>query len=226
MKKIAVLTGAGISKESGIATFRDDDGLWRNFRFQDMATPEAWHRDPALVTEFYNMRRKNVIESEPNPGHLSLVDLEQQYQVDIITQNVDDLHERAGSSHILHLHGEIRKVRSSLDENLIYEVDGSEVKMGDCCELGSQLRPHIVWFGEPVPMIIEAGRIARQADIFIVIGTSLMVYPAAGLLYEVDPAIPKYLIDPEAIPTYGVENLEIIRATASVGVPQLVKRLL
>lgn len=226
MKKIVVLTGAGISKESGISTFRDEDGLWRNYRFQDMASPDAWERDPALVQEFYNMRRRNVIEADPNPGHLALVDLEKKYDVQIITQNVDDLHERAGSGNILHLHGEIRKSRSTVDESLVYDIEGWELNIGDLCEKGSQLRPHIVWFGEPVYAITEASHIARQADMFIVIGTSLVVYPAAGLLYEVDPDIPKYLVDPEAYPTYAVENLEIIRDTAAKGVPPLVKRLL
>lgn len=226
MKKLVVLTGAGISKESGISTFRDFDGLWRNYRYEELASPEAWYRDPQLVLDFYNMRRKIVVEAEPNPGHLALVELEKKYDVTIITQNVDDLHERAGSRHIVHLHGEIRKSRSTLAEDMVYDIDGSELCLGDHCEKGSQLRPHIVWFGEPVPMIMEASRIAREADIFIVIGTSLMVYPAAGLLYEIDSMVPKYLVDPKASPAYGVDQLEIIRDTASAGVPVLVHRLL
>lgn len=226
MKKIVVLTGAGISKESGISTFRDAGGLWRNYRFEDMASPNAWQRNPSLVQEFYNMRRKDVMEAEPNAGHLALVELEEAFDVTIITQNVDDLHERAGSSRIIHLHGEICKARSTLNDALVYPIEGWELKMGDLCALGSQLRPHIVWFGEAVPMISEASQIASRADIFIVIGTSLMVYPAAGLLYEIADSVPKYLVDPEASPAYGVKNLEIIRNTAAQGLPELVEMLI
>ena len=223
---IIVLTGAGMSAESGISTFRDSNGLWENHRVEDVASPIAWERNPKLVMNFYNLRRKNVMEAEPNAGHLALVKLEEKYDVRIITQNVDDLHERAGSSNVLHLHGEIRKARSTVDENLIYPVDGWELCFGDLCEKGSQLRPHIVWFGEAVPMMTIATRMARQADILIVIGTSLMVYPAAGLLYDVPDKVPKFLIDPKASPAYGVENLTIIRETAGSGVPALVERLM
>ena len=175
MKKIVVLTGAGISAESGIRTFRDSDGLWEEHRVEDVATYEAWQRDQALVLNFYNQRRKQLYEVKPNAGHLALVELEKKYDVRIITQNVDDLHEQAGSTKVLHLHGELKKVRSTVDESLVYDLEGWELKKGDLCEKGSQLRPHIVWFGEAVPMIEPAMELSAEADIFIVIGTSLNV---------------------------------------------------
>ena len=225
MKTIVILTGAGISAESGISTFRDNNGLWKQYRFEEVASPDAWARDPEMVMDFYNMRRKQLLAVEPNPAHNALAGLEKKFRVKIITQNVDDLHERAGSSDILHLHGELRKARSTVDENLVYEIKGWELKLGDLCEKGSQLRPHIVWFGEPVPNIMIATGIIRRADIIMLIGTSLKVYPAAGLLQYAPTAAPKFLIDPEASPEYHVRNLHIIRKKASIGVPELVKEL-
>ena len=225
MKKIVVLTGAGISAESGIRTFRDSDGLWEEHRIEDVATFEAWQRNPALVLDFYNQRRKQLYEVKPNAGHIALVELENKFDVRIVTQNVDDLHEQAGSRNVLHLHGELKKVRSTIDDDLIYELKGWELKKGDLCEKGSQLRPHIVWFGEAVPMIEKAMELSAQADIFIVIGTSLNVYPAAGLVYYIKPGTPVYLIDPRAEMLSGVKNLTVIREPASTGVPALVKKL-
>ena len=226
MKKIIVLTGAGMSAESGIRTFRDSNGLWEEHRVEDVATYEAWLRNQQLVLDFYNQRRKQLYEVTPNAGHTALVELEKKFEVQIITQNVDDLHERAGSAHVLHLHGELKKVRSTVDENLVYELPGWELKKGDLCEKGSQLRPHIVWFGEAVPMIEPAMELTAKADIFIVIGTSLNVYPAAGLVYYVKDQTPVYLIDPHAEMLQGVGNLTVIRETAGTGVPKLVKMLL
>ncbi len=226
MKKLVVLTGAGISAESGIKTFRDDDGMWKQYRFEELASPQAWERDPELVLEFYNMRRKQLLEAEPNAAHYALVKLEKKYDVQIITQNVDDLHERAGSKSILHLHGEIRKSRSTVDENLVYDIDGPELKIGDLCEKNSQLRPHVVWFGESVDNIMPAAGIAETADIFLVIGTSLLVYPAAGLINYVPEKSKKYLVDPKATPMGVVSNLDIIRKKAAEGVPELVDQLM
>jgi NAD-dependent deacetylase len=226
MKKIVVLTGAGMSAESGIRTFRDSNGLWEEHRVEDVATYEAWIRNQQLVLDFYNQRRKQLYEVTPNAGHLALVELEQKFEVQIITQNVDDLHERAGSAHVLHLHGELKKARSTVDENLVYELPGWELRKGDLCEKGSQLRPHIVWFGEAVPMIEPAMELTAKADIFIVIGTSLNVYPAAGLVYYVKDQTPVYLIDPHAEMLQGVSNLTVFRETAGTGVPKLVKTLL
>lgn len=226
MKKIVVLTGAGMSAESGIRTFRDSNGLWEEHRVEDVATYDAWLRNQQLVLDFYNQRRKQLYEVTPNAGHLALVELEKKFEVQIITQNVDDLHERAGSAHVLHLHGELKKARSTVDETLIYELPGWELKKGDLCEKGSQLRPHIVWFGEAVPMIEPAMELAAKADIFIVIGTSLNVYPAAGLVYYVKDQTPVYLIDPHAEMLQGVNNLTVFRETAGTGVPKLVKMLL
>lgn len=196
MKKLVVLSGAGISKESGIPTFRDNDGLWKTYRFEDVASPLAWQRAPELVLDFYNFRRKAVIEAQPNEAHLTLKRLEEKFEVQIITQNVDDLHERAGSKSILHLHGEIRKARSTVDEQIVVNIQGAELNTGDLCPKGSQLRPHIVWFGEAVPAIQEAINIVRGADIFLVIGTGLQVYPAAGLIDYVPQKAQKFLIDP------------------------------
>ena len=226
MKKIVVLTGAGISAESGLRTFRDSNGLWEEHRVEDVATFNAWQRNQALVLEFYNQRRKQLFEVKPNAGHLALAELEKKYHVQIITQNVDDLHEQAGSTKVLHLHGELKKVRSTMDENLVYTLDGWELKKGDLCEKGSQLRPHIVWFGEAVPMIEPAMELSSEADIFIVIGTSLNVYPAASLVYYVNKSTPVYLIDPHAEMLSGVNNLTVIRETAGSGVPKLVKQLM
>ena len=226
MKKIVVLTGAGISQESGIKTFRDSDGLWEEYRIEDVATFEAWEKNPKLVLEFYNQRRKQLMDVKPNAAHLALVELEKKYKVEIITQNVDDLHERAGSKKVLHLHGELKKSRSTIDDSLIYDIKGWELKWGDLCSKGSQLRPHIVWFGEAVPMISLASEISSQADIFIIVGTSLNVYPAAGLVDFVKPLVPKYLIDPKDCKTANIKNLTFIKETAGIGVPFLVEKLL
>jgi NAD-dependent deacetylase len=226
MKKIVVLTGAGVSAESGLKTFRDHDGLWHNYRVEDVATLEAWERDMDLVNTFYNERRKNLFEAQPNAAHIALARLEEKYEVQVITQNIDDLHERGGSTKVLHLHGELKKVRSSVDESLVYELKGWELKRGELCEKGSQLRPHIVWFGEPVPLITEAARLVEQADIVIIIGTSLKVYPAAGLIHYAFAGAPKYYIDPRATAMPFIPMLEIIQKTAGEGVPELVDRLL
>ena len=201
MKNLVVLTGAGISAESGISTFRDSGGLWEQYRIEDVATPEGWARDPKLVTDFYNQRRKQLLEVEPNYGHIALVELEKYFNVYVVTQNVDNLHERAGSKNIVHLHGELTKVRSERFDHLIYELtpDRYEVKIGDKCEKGFQLRPHIVWFGEAVPMLEEAVRLAQKADIFVVVGTSLNVYPAASLVHYVQPEVPVYVVDPNSV---------------------------
>jgi NAD-dependent deacetylase len=225
MKRLVVLTGAGMSQESGIRTFRDADGLWENHRIEDVATWEAWERDPELVIDFYNQRRKQLYEVEPNDAHYALAKMEGNYEVQIITQNVDDLHERAGSTRVLHLHGELKKVRSTIDPNIVFTLHGWELKMGDQCEKGSQLRPHIVWFGEPVPNIVAAASMVQMADILLVIGTSLKVYPAAGLIQYVPGQVPKYLIDPVAEPNYYVDNLTIIKDKAVKGVQKFVELL-
>jgi NAD-dependent deacetylase len=226
MNTIVVLSGAGMSAESGVQTFRDNNGLWHNHRIDEVATPEAWEANPELVLEFYNQRRKQLYEVEPNEGHKALVRLEQKFDVRIVTQNVDDLHERAGSSHVLHLHGELKKVRSTDDPNLVYTLDGWELKLGDLCENGSQLRPHIVWFGEAVPLIGDAAELVSNADILLVIGTSLVVYPAAGLVSYAPRSIPKYYIDPKAYEISGISNLHIVAKKAGEGVPDVVQELL
>ncbi len=226
MKRIVILTGAGMSAESGISTFRDSNGLWQNHRIEEVASPEAWALHPERVLEFYNQRRKQLFEVKPNTGHFALVRLEKKYNVQIVTQNVDDLHERAGSSHVLHLHGELKKARSTIDPKLIYELNHWELKLGDKCEKGSQLRPHIVWFGEAVPMIEKAAEIAKSADIFMVVGTSMVVYPAAGLIHYVERKTPKYYVDPKAFTVHGITNLEVIREKAGKALPHLVDRLL
>ncbi len=225
-QKLVVFTGAGISAESGIKTFRDSGGLWEEFDINEVATPQAWEKNQALVLDFYNKRRKQVLEANPNKAHFALVELEQKYDVQIITQNIDDLHERAGSKNVLHLHGEITKSRSSIDEKLIYKIKGEEIKLGDKCEKGSQLRPHIVWFGEMVPMMDVANLIAEKADIFMVVGTSMAVYPAAGLIDYSPQDIPKYLIDPSDVKVIGISNLKIIKEKASIGLPKLASELL
>ena len=226
MKNVVVFTGAGVSAESGVKTFRDSDGLWRQYRFEDVASPTAWQNDPELVLEFYNIRRKQLLEVSPNAAHFALVKLEEKFDVQIITQNVDDLHERAGSKNVFHLHGEIRKSRSTIDPELIYNIEGWELKLGDRCEKGSQLRPHVVWFGEQVDNFSAASEIATQADIFIVIGTSLVVYPAASLIDYVPDLSPKYLIDPKANMPWAIQNMTVIQEKAGKGVPELVEKLL
>lgn len=225
MKKIVVLTGAGISAESGLKTFRDSDGLWEGYNIEEVATPEAWERNPELVQDFYNMRRKSVLEASPNAAHIALAKLEKKYDVTVITQNIDDLHERGGSSEVIHLHGVITRSQSSKNAKLTYPMEGWELKMGELCELGSQLRAHVVWFGESVPMIEEASSICMKADIFILIGSSLAVYPAAGLVNFVPRRVPKYIIDPK-IPYMPSDNFIRIEEKATVGVAGLVNRLL
>lgn len=228
MQKVVVLTGAGISAESGIKTFRDADGLWENYRIEDVATPEAWEKDPNLVLRFYNERLQQLIKASPNEGHKHLLRLEACYEVQIITQNVDDLHERAGSSQVLHLHGELRKKQSQVNPDYIVNIDPTEneIKNGDLCPWGKQMRPHIVWFGEAVPMIEKAVEMVEQADILLIIGTSMEVYPAAGLLYAAKTNIPVYYIDPKANDTHTKgRNIIRIAEKAGIGVPQLVKEL-
>ena len=217
-KKIVVFTGAGISAESGLKTFRGADGLWEGHRVEDVATPEAWERDPVLVQEFYNIRRKTCIDAQPNAAHRYLAELEKSHDVHIITQNIDDLHERAGSTKVLHLHGQIRKAQSSYDPKLIFDIEGDRIEVGETCPLGSQLRPHVVWFGEAVPNMLPAMEITSRADVFIVIGTSLQVYPAANLLYEVKSDCTLILVDPNAS-EYRVPNGTIaidLKATESI----------
>lgn len=224
MKKLVILSGAGISQESGIRTFRDMGGLWEEYDVMEVATPEAWQRNPELVMRFYNDRRKQLYECEPNAGHCGLVDLEKDFEVQIITQNVDDLHERAGSKHILHLHGELKKSRSSVDESLVYDIDGWELKFGQKCAKGSQLRPHIVWFGEAVPAMDEAIPMVESADILVVVGTSLNVYPAAGLVNYAKRGTPIFVIDPERPPMY-IRNVTYIQEKAGKGVEILKEKL-
>lgn len=224
-KKLVVLTGAGISAESGLATFRDSGGLWEGHQVEDVATPEAWRRDPAQVLEFYNQRRKKALEVKPNPGHEILKELETQFDVTIITQNVDDLHERAGSTNVLHLHGSLFESRSTLDESIIYKIKGWELKLGEKCERGSQLRPNIVWFGEMVPMIEVASRAAADADIFLVVGTSLVVYPAAGLIHYVSREVPKFVVDPNPPDAGSIPYTTMIAEKASVGMKMVKLKL-
>jgi len=226
MQKIVILSGAGISAESGLKTFRDQNGLWNNYRIEEVASPEAWSKNPQLVLDFYNQRRKQLFEVKPNAAHYSLAKLEEKYDVVVITQNVDDLHERAGSKNVLHLHGELKKVRSTIDENLVYELDGWELKLGDKCAKGSQLRPHIVWFGEAVPNIMKATKLAEMADVFMVIGTSLMVYPAAALINYVPDDSLKYMIDPNASDNMHLKNMTVYRNKAVEGVTHIVDQLL
>ena len=225
MKKLVVLSGAGISAESGLRTFRDSDGLWEGYNIEDVATPRAWKKDPRLVLEFYNYRRKNVLDAQPNAAHVGLAGLEKDFDVTIITQNIDDLHERAGSTNVLHLHGEIFKMRSERDHQLVYEIKG-DIKIGDKAEDGHQLRPHIVWFEEPVPMIEEAIPVVRNADLFVVVGTSLVVYPAAGLVNYASRNIPKYIIDKRIPYTSELTNITTIEKPATEGVKDLISLLL
>lgn len=226
MKKIIVLTGAGMSAESGIATFRDSGGLWAQHRVEDVATPEGFKKNPQLVLDFYNKRRRESLSAKPNGGHLGLAEMEKEYNVWIITQNVDNLHEKAGSSSVIHLHGELMKARSSINSNKIYDLNPNEpdIHLGDLCDDGSPLRPHIVWFGEAVPMMERAEAIVRQADALVVVGTSLNVYPAAGLINYVNAGTPVYIIDPNEV-TVSREGIKFIRKGASEGVVEL-RRLL
>lgn len=226
LKKLVVLTGAGISAESGLKTFRDSDGLWEGHDVMEVATPQAWNRNRALVLEFYNQRRKQAQEVEPNAGHIALAELEQHFKVSIITQNVDSLHELAGSTNVLHLHGQLSQVRSTVDPNLIYELDGWELKEGDKCDKGSQLRPNIVWFGEAVPMMEPAMEMVHNADMFIVAGTSLVVYPAASLLDFVSSEVPKFIVDPKIPAISRQENMYFYEENASTGLLKVKEHLL
>jgi NAD-dependent deacetylase len=223
-KKLVVLTGAGISAESGLKTFRDSDGLWEGYNIEDVATPRAWRKNPQLVLDFYNVRRKNVADAKPNAAHMGLAELEKDFDVHIITQNIDDLHERAGSTKVLHLHGEIFKMRSEKSHELVKEIRG-EIMLGDCAEDGCQYRPNIVWFEEPVPLIEEAIPIVHNADIFAVVGTSLVVYPAAGLVNYAKWEIPKYIIDKRIPYTSSVYNVTTIEKPATEGVAELLRIL-
>lgn len=231
MKKLVVLTGAGMSAESGISTFRDSGGLWDRYPVEQVATPEGYAANPKLVIDFYNQRRRELLAAKPNRGHELLAEMENYFDVRIVTQNVDNLHERAGSHHVIHLHGELMKVTSSRNPNdprYIRELSAGncEVKMGDQAADGSQLRPFIVWFGEPVPMIETAIEIVEQADIFVIIGTSLNVYPAAGLLNYVPEYVPVYLIDPKEVTIASGRKVHVIQKGASAGMEELKKLLL
>jgi NAD-dependent deacetylase len=224
-KKLVVLTGAGISAESGLKTFRDSDGLWEGYNVEDVATPRAWKKDPKLVLEFYNYRRRNVLDAKPNAAHIGLAELEKDFDVHIVTQNIDDLHERAGSTKVLHLHGEIFKMRSERNNEKIYEIRG-DINYGDTAEDGAQLRPHIVWFEEPVPLIEEAAYITRSADILAIIGTSLVVYPAAGLVNYASHQVPTFIVDKRIPYTTSVYNLTAIEKPATEGIHELRTALL
>lgn len=217
MKKLVVLTGAGISAESGLATFRDSGGLWEGHRVEDVATPEAWRRNPELVLQFYNERRRKAREAMPNTGHIILAELERDFDVSVITQNVDDLHERGGSSKVIHLHGNLFESRSTLDETLVYPIKGWELNPGDRCARGSQLRPNIVWFGEQVPMMELAAIEVSSCDLFLVVGTSLVVYPAAGLMDVVPPGVPKFIVDPRIPAVQANPEIHFIAEKAGTG---------
>ncbi len=225
MKKIVVLTGAGISAESGIKTFRDSNGLWEGHDVMEVASPQGWYKNKELVLDFYNQRRKQLLQVKPNKAHKLLVQLEKQYHIEIITQNVDDLHEKAGSTNVLHLHGELLKVRSISNENLVYTWI-KDLKIGDYCKNGSQLRPHIVWFGEAVPMLDKAIEITKKANILVIIGTSMQVYPAASLIHYIPVNTPIYFIDPKPnINNNSYDNLTVFSEKASIGVEKLISVL-
>lgn len=225
-KKIVILTGAGVSAESGIKTFRDADGLWEGHDVMEVASPQGWRKNRELVLNFYNERRQQLFEVKPNAAHEALVELEKKYEVCVITQNVDDLHERAGSKRVVHLHGELRKARSTVDDSLIYDWE-KDINIGDKCEKGAQLRPHIVWFGEAVPMLEQAAMITSIADILIIIGTSMQVYPAASLIHYVEKHVPIYFIDPRpSISENDFNNLKIYAENATKGVRKLVDELM
>ena len=225
MKKLVVLTGAGMSAESGLRTFREMGGLWEEYDVYEVASPGGWQRNRSLVLRFYNERRKQLLETKPNKGHLDLVELEKHFEVQIVTQNVVDLHERAGSSQILHLHGELRKSRSTMDPTLVYDIEGWKLDEGDLCEKGSQLRPHVVWFGESVPAIEEAAGVVSAADIFVIIGTSMNVYPAAGLINYVPQTASIYVIDPNEVSIVGHSRIQVIQKGASEGVGLLMEEI-
>jgi NAD-dependent deacetylase len=225
MKKLVILSGAGVSAESGIKTFRDMGGLWRKYDIMEVASPEAWEKNPTLVHQFYNERRKQLFQCEPNKAHYLIAELEKYYHVEIVSQNVDDLHERAGSSKVLHLHGELKKARSTVDPELVYDLDHWELGVKDCCEKGSPLRPHIVWFGENVPAISKAVSLVSRADIFVIIGTSLQVYPAASLIHYIPDQTPIYVIDPNQPALQSNKKITFIKENASVGMQKLVELL-
>jgi len=226
MKNIVILTGAGISAESGIQTFRDAGGLWEGYDVMEVASPQGFKKNPELVLDFYNQRRQQLLNVQPNTAHIDLVKLEKQYNVSIITQNVDDLHERAGSTNVLHLHGELLKSRSTFNKKLIYDCT-ADIILGDKCEKGSQLRPHIVWFGEQVPMLEKAIEITATAAVLIIIGTSMQVYPAASLINHIMHNVPVYFVDPKPTVTQNdFTNLTIIKEVASVGVQKLINDFL
>ncbi len=224
-KKLVVLTGAGVSAESGLRTFRDADGLWEGHDVMEVASPEGWRANRQLVLEFYNQRRKQALNAKPNEGHLGLAELQEYFNVTIVTQNVDNLHEQAGSTDVLHLHGELFKSRSTVDPDLVYDVEGWELTEGDTCEKGSQLRPHIVWFGEMVPAMEEAAAITNSADLFAVVGTSLLVYPAAGLYQFAPVGTPMFLVDPVK-PEVHLPNVKYYQEAATTGVPKLSQYLI
>lgn len=223
-KRLVVLTGAGISAESGIRTFRDMGGLWEEYDVMEVASPEGWRKNPQLVLKFYNERRRQLSDVKPNSGHTALAEAEQDFIVNIITQNVDDLHERAGSSNILHLHGELKKVRSTANPSNILDIGYSDINWGDTCDKGYQLRPHIVWFGEDVPAMTDAIKLVQSAEIFAVVGTSLNVYPAAGLVDYVPKCCPIYLVDPNDVSVWR-RDVTVIREKASIGVPKMLKMI-
>ncbi len=224
MQKLVVLSGAGMSQESGLKTFREMGGLWESYDVTEVATPEAWDKNPELVLRFYNERRKQLFSAEPNAGHLGIADLEKWFDVHVVTQNVDNLHERAGSTNVLHLHGELMKARSTIDPFLVYELDHWALDMGDNCEKGSQLRPHIVWFGEGVPEMPKALKIVQEADILVVIGTSLAVYPAAGLVHYIKPNVPVFVVDPNRPEVFN-QNVTYIEEKAGKGIEVLKEKL-
>lgn len=225
-KKIAVLTGAGISAESGLKTFRDSGGLWEEYNIEEVASYNGWIKNPSLVIDFYNKRREQLREAKPNAAHIALAKLEEKYEVRVVTQNVDDLHERGGSTNVLHLHGELTKVRSVKFPELVYTIGYDSIKIGDLCEKGTQLRPNIVWFGEEVPLMQEATEIIEQADILLVVGTSLQVYPAAGLMFYAKPSCRKFLVDPNTNGDNYYSDVKLIKDTAGNAVPKLVEQLL
>lgn len=226
MKKLIVLTGAGMSADSGLSTFRDSGGLWEGFNIEDVATIDGWERNPEQVLDFYNKRRAQAANAEPNPGHLALTELEEFFKVTVITQNVDDLHERAGSTNVIHLHGMLRQARSSKNPDLVTDIGAKEIKPGEKAEDGSPLRPNVVWFGEAVPMISEAADYVLTADLFVVIGTSLAVYPAAGLIDYVNKGVPRFIVDPAEPGLYSMANWHHIKKKAGTGVPELKKILI
>ena len=227
MKKLVVLTGAGMSAESGLSTFRDSNGLWENYPVQQVATPEGWKENPELVLKFYNMLRKQLLKVKPNDGHKGIVELEKKYDTCIVTQNVDNLHERAGSNNVIHLHGELTKIRGTVHKEYIKELkpEEYEVKIGNCTPFGDQFRPHIVWFGEAVPMMDKVIRKTEKADIFVVIGSSLVVYPAAALINFVPTNAPIYVIDPQDLSLPSRPNVHHLKMKASEGVRKLIEIL-